>query len=139
MCGRRARHGCDLEKNHVTKHGLAAQPAVARRGRRSAKTDSCFMELSALPVTKFVQRAYDLRASRCHSAYPLIIRWPSRRLLRKGLPDSEYRPNSFASAIMSSVNRSSSGRPRGILRCVERCWPSVRQILRSDALRVCRT
>ena len=37
------------------------------------------------------------------------------------------------------VNRSSSGKPHGTLRCVERCWPSMRQTLRSDTLRVCRT
>ena len=40
---------------------------------------------------------------------------------------------------VSSVNRSSSGKPHGTLRCVERCWPSVRQTLRSDTLRACRT
>ena len=33
MSERCAHHGCDLEQNHRTKRGLAAQPAIARRSR----------------------------------------------------------------------------------------------------------
>src|SRR5436190_9689921 len=33
---------------------------------------------------------------------------------------------------MSAVSRSSSSRPCGILRCVERCWPSAAQARRSE-------
>src|SRR5215207_10328112 len=33
---------------------------------------------------------------------------------------------------MSALSRSSSSRPRGTLRCVERCWPSAAQARRSD-------
>jgi hypothetical protein len=32
-----------------------------------------------------------------------------------------------------------SGKPHGTLRCVERGSPNVRQTLRSDTIRVCRT
>src|SRR4051812_6363967 len=34
--------------------------------------------------------------------------------------------------MTSAVNRSSSGRPRGTLRCVERCCPSAAQARRSE-------
>ena len=34
--------------------------------------------------------------------------------------------------MMSAVSRSSSSRPRGTLRCVERCWPSAAQARRSE-------
>src|SRR5204862_4911234 len=34
--------------------------------------------------------------------------------------------------MMSAVSRSSSSRPCGILRCVERCWPSAAQARRSE-------
>src|SRR5262245_26726047 len=34
--------------------------------------------------------------------------------------------------IISAVRRSSSSRPRGILRCVERCCPSAAQARRSE-------
>jgi hypothetical protein len=40
---------------------------------------------------------------------------------------------------MSAVSRSSSSRPRGTRRCVERCCPSARQTRRSDSFRVDRT
>src|SRR3954454_8158621 len=33
---------------------------------------------------------------------------------------------------MSALSRSSSSRPCGTLRCVERCWPSAAQARRSD-------
>src|SRR5829696_636986 len=33
---------------------------------------------------------------------------------------------------MTALSRSSSSRPRGTLRCVERCWPSAAQARRSD-------
>src|SRR5829696_5757588 len=33
---------------------------------------------------------------------------------------------------MSALSRSSPSRPRGTLRCVERCWPSAAQARRSD-------
>src|SRR4029450_8485185 len=37
-----------------------------------------------------------------------------------------------ASSTMSALSRSSSSRPHGTLRCVERCWPSAAQARRSD-------
>src|SRR5438874_7722255 len=40
---------------------------------------------------------------------------------------------------MSAVSRSSSSRPRGILRCVERCCPSAAQARRSEIDSACRT
>src|SRR5215212_3523874 len=39
--------------------------------------------------------------------------------------------------MLSAVSRSSSSRPRGALRCVERCWPSAAQVRRSDTPIVC--
>ena len=41
-------------------------------------------------------------------------------------------PYCLACSIMSETSRSSSARPLGRRRCVERCCPSTRQIRRSD-------
>jgi len=43
-----------------------------------------------------------------------------------------YRPYCRTSSTMSANRRSSSARPLGLRRCVERCWPRTRQIRRSD-------
>src|SRR5689334_622151 len=40
---------------------------------------------------------------------------------------------------MSAVSWSSSSRPRGVLRCVERCWPSAAQARRSETFSSRRT
>jgi len=50
-----------------------------------------------------------------------------------------YRPNWRVSSIMSSTKRSSSARPRGNRRCVDRCWPRTRQTRRSETLNSLRT
>src|SRR5206468_5416120 len=44
-----------------------------------------------------------------------------------------------ASSMMSAVSRSSLSRPCGVLRCVERCWPSAAQARRSETPREQRT
>ena len=46
-----------------------------------------------------------------------------------------YRPNRFASSMMSAVSRASSSGIRGAFRCVDRCCPSTAQALRSDTPR----
>ena len=44
-----------------------------------------------------------------------------------------------AKAMMSSLKACSSSAPLGTLRCVDRCWPRTRQILRSDIASSLRT
>src|SRR5262249_8051043 len=48
-------------------------------------------------------------------------------------------PYCWASSIISAVRRSSSSRPRGTLRCVERCCPSAAQARRSETCSCART
>lgn len=67
-------------------------------------------------------------------------RLKTRRRQSRPMPHGvAWRSYCVANSMMSAVGRSSSGRPCGTLRCVERCWPSVRQVRRSETPSVCRT
>jgi hypothetical protein len=63
---------------------------------------------------------------------PLVVDQPARPTQKLGDLAIAVRPYCRANATMSAVSRSSSSRPRGILRCVERCWPSAAQARRSE-------
>src|SRR6516225_2263519 len=55
---------------------------------------------------------------------------PNAHARTQGTP--RERPYCRASSIISAVRRCSSSRPRGTLRCAERCCPSAAQVRRSE-------
>ena len=62
---------------------------------------------------------------------------PNAHARTQGTP--RERPYCRASSIISAVRRCSSSRPRGTLRCVERCCPSAAQARRSETCSCVRT
>src|SRR5262245_55155040 len=54
-------------------------------------------------------------------------------------PLARRKPGSTSTSMISAVRRSSSSRPRGTLRCVERCCPSAAQARRSETCSCART
>ena len=69
---------------------------------------------------------------------PLVVDYPAR--LAQQLGDLAIAVAAvLLSSIISAVRRSSSSRPRGTLRCVERCCPSAAQARRSETCSCART
>ena len=62
----------------------------------------------------------------------LVVDQPARLLQQPGDLAIAIAAYCRASAMVSAVSRSSSSRPRGTLRCVERCCPSAAQARRSE-------
>ena len=56
----------------------------------------------------------------------LVIDLQPASLSKAAIRRYPYRPYCRTSSIMSATRRSSSSRPRGRRRCVDRCWPSTR-------------
>src|SRR5262245_26090588 len=70
---------------------------------------------------------------------PLVVNYPARLAQQFGDLAIAVAAVCRASSIISAVRRSSSSRPRGILRCVERCCPSAAQARRSETCSCART
>ena len=122
MSERPFRHRFCGEQSHTTRHDRGTLAATSRRIRHSARASpflGCF--IGTFSPSRRHRRSMRLSFT-CQPA----------SLSKAAIRRYPYRPYCRTSSTMSANRRSSSARPLGLRRCVERCWPRTRQIRRSD-------